>query len=68
VSTAGEYRLSEELASETKSAVPLIKKFSKSGFHFPVTKNNRTINMIADLETLHLSHHPDATFFAFLLA
>jgi hypothetical protein len=68
VRTAGEYRLLEELASETKSAVPLIKKFSKSGFHFPATKNKRTINMIADPETLHLSHHPSSTFFAFLPA
>jgi len=62
VSTAGDYRLLEGLASETKSGVPLIKSFQSLAFIFRSQKTNRTINMITVPETFPLTRFPNSTF------
>jgi len=43
VRTAGEYCLSEDLASETKSAVPLVKSFPTLAFIFRLLRTTELL-------------------------
>jgi len=68
VSTAGEYRLLEGLASETKSAVPRTKLLQSLAFVFRSLTQNELLARSRPLKHLQPICYPKFDSFVFLLA